>query len=321
MIRKISNAFYFVVIIALLKFSRRIPIRLKRLMTETIALAAYALSIQKRRAMHDVMKVALSGRCDAAQQRRIARGAFHQFWRETFWMAPSAAELSHLSTIPLRGEEHLRSAIARGAGVILLESNLFGSRVLALRVLHAHGYVLHQVHASDHAGSGFGLGPNPDEPPSRWLKSFFKASEMKYVSEIIYLPKSGSLAFTRELLDRLKRNCIVCMAGGGRQSQRLIEVPFLGVERTFSTGIINLARTSGATVLPLICVGRRDDDIEVIVEPAIDISSAPTREENLISGVRQSAGLLERYCRRHPEQFYGWGDLALDMDASHSPTE
>jgi lauroyl/myristoyl acyltransferase len=133
---------------------------------------------------------------------------------------------------------------------------------------------------------------------------------MEFLAEIIRLPKSGSLAFTRELVDRLRRNCIVCIAGGGQLSQRLITLPFFGIERTFSTGIVSLARTTGAPLLPLFCIDESDAEIEVIIEPPIDVDSAPTREASVIEGVRQSVVLLEQYSRKYPEQFYGWGDLA-----------
>ena len=231
-------------------------------------------------------------------------------------MAPSTAEHTQIGQMSLCGEEHLRSALSRGKGVILWETNSFGSRVLARRVLYAHGNALHQVHARTHLGSGFVVDARQWNWAARWLSRFFEACEMEFLAEIIYLPSSDSLAFTRVLLDRLKRNSTICSAGDGNQGQLLIGVPFLGVEKVFSTGMISLARTSGATIVPVFCVRENNANIKVIVEPPIDVGSSAGRKASLIDGVSQYATLLERYCRMYPEQFYAWSELAIDQPSS-----
>ena len=255
MYRVSGKDFYFPLVIGLLKISRRFPLRLRRVIIRIVAMAAYLVSRRKRRLIARALDAAFRDELSAIQKRNIAQGAFYQFWRETFWMAPSTAESARIRTMSLRGEEHLRTALSRGKGVILMESNGFGSRVLARRILHAHGYALCQVHGRRHLGSGFVVREQRNWATRR-LAKFFEACEMEFLAEIVYLPDSDSLAFTRVLLDRLKRNSLICIAGEGRHSRRLIELPFLGIEDTFSTGMINLARTSGATILPLFCSAR-----------------------------------------------------------------
>ncbi len=207
---------YFPVIIALLKVGRRLPVRLRRALVRAIGLAASRTSLPKRRLSLEGLDRALGGQLASAHKEKLADGVFYHFWRESFWLAPSKAELKQIAQLPLRGEEHLRSALSLGKGVILLENNQFGSRNLARLVLHARGYAIHQVHALDHAGSRFDVGRDRSGWGSVWLRDFCTACEMEFLAEIIRLPKSGSLAFTRELVDRLRRNCIVCIAGGGQ---------------------------------------------------------------------------------------------------------
>jgi len=317
---KIRNAFYFPLLIVLLRTSRRFPVRLREIIIRTIAATAYRISRDKRDLSLRAIDAAF-GSLSATQKRTIAQGAFYQFWRETFWMAPSTAELERVKTIPLRGEEHLRTALSRGAGVIFLESNSFGGRALARRVLHVRGYALHQVHAERHLGSGFAIEWEQWNWAAAWFRRFFEAYELQFVTELIYLPESESLAFTRVLLDRLKRNSLICMAGDGRISRRMIDLSFLGFERKFSTGMISLARSAGATVLPLYCVAQGDAGVEVIIEAPIDVASAPTREANLVAGVHQVADLLEQYCRKYPEQFYGWAQLMRNPPAAYAKDE
>src|SRR5262249_40897959 len=149
-------------------------------------------------------------------------------------------ELERFKRIPLRGEEHLKDALRRGKGVILWESNAFGSRVLARRALHARGYRIHQLHAANHIGPGFKI--RDWHSPEARMKRFFYKWEHEFIEEIIDLPASDSLAYTRTLLNRLQRNLIVCCAGDGRQGKRLIPMPLLGTLHSFAPGMVTLAR-------------------------------------------------------------------------------
>jgi lauroyl/myristoyl acyltransferase len=294
----------------LLRVSRRFPVLVRRLIVSVIALAAYCLSSGKRRELTRGLEVAAIERLDPIRKRAVVRESFYRFWRETFWMAPTAAEVKLSKTAPLRGEEHLRKALSRGKGVILLESNCFGSRVVARRALHARGYALHQVHMVIHLGSGFVVAPADRNWASRMLGRFFATCENEFLAEIIYLPSTDSMAFTRVMLDRLKQNSIICLAGDGRFGQRLIEVPFLGVPKTFSTGMITLARTSGATVLPLFCLGDGYSRFETIIEAPIDVATSSEREASVTAAIAQFSDVLGRYCKTYKGQYSAWPELA-----------
>ena len=294
----------------MLKVSRRLPIKLRRLIVSTIATAAYFTSLHKRRSTIRGLELALTERLDPARKRAVVRESLYRFWRETFWMAPTPAEVKLVKTMPLRGEEHLRAALSRGKGVILLESNCLGSRVLARRTLHARGYALHQVHMTIHLGSGFVVRPADRNWSSRMLGRFFEACEKEFLAEIIYLPATDSIAFTRAMLDRLKQNSIICLAGDGRSGQRLIEVPFLAVTKSFSTGMMSLARTSGAAVLPLFCLGDGYTQFETIIEAPIDVGTSAERDASVIAAVAQFAEVLGGYCKAYKEQYSGWLELA-----------
>jgi lauroyl/myristoyl acyltransferase len=307
-------------VIALLKVCRRFPIELRRLIVSTLALFASFVSWRKRRVFIRGLEAASIERLDATQERTIAKAAVYRFWRETFWMAPNAAEVALTRSMPLRGEEHLRAALGRGKGVILLESNCFGSRVLARRILQARGYALHQVHMVIHLGSGFVVAPADRNWASRMLGRFFETCEKDFLAEIIYLPPTDSMAFTRVMLDRLKRNSIICLAGDGRYGQRLIEVPFLGVPKLFSTGMISLARNSGAAVLPLFCLGDGYTRFEAVIEPPIDVESSAERDLSVTAAVVQFADVLARYATTYKEQYSAWPELGVIQQAERNPT-
>lgn len=306
MLRRAANCLYFPVLLALLKVSRRFPIRLRAIMISAIAATAFQISVRKRRAILRGLDAAFGRELAPARKRLISRNSFLQSWSEAFRLAPAGAEVAQLGHTPLRGEEHLRSASSRGRGVILLESSTFGSRAIARQVLHAHGYALHLVHGEKHIGSGFLVGERDWNWAAGMLRDFFERCEMESVAEIIHLPQSESLAFTRTLLDRLKSNALLCLAGEGRQSRRLVNQPFADGAAPFATGFITLARNSGAAILPVFCIRTNAGQMEVIVEAPIDVAVSPDREAAITAGLRQYASLLERYYRMYPEQSYGW---------------
>jgi len=298
-------------VIALLKVSRRFPIPVRSFLADTIALAGYLGSPGKQSLRTQGLRNAAIERLDDKQLRATLRGAAYRFWRETFWMAPSSTEVELIRSMPLRGEEHLQQALGRGKGVLLLESNNFGSRIMARRILHSRGYALHQVHMAVHLGSGFVLAPKDRDWSSRMLGRYFERCEKEFLEEIIYLPATESMAFTRTMMDRLKQNCIICLAGDGRYGQRLIEAPFLGIPKTFSTGMISLARSSGATVLPLFCLGDGYSRFAAIIEAPIDVATSPQRDASIAAAIVQFSEVLGKYASQYKDQFSGWDELAI----------
>src|SRR5579862_9712349 len=220
-----SRSLYLGLVIAMLHASRYLPRAARRAEAIALGRAAYLLSRSKRETTARRLDAAFGAELSRAAKDAIAKASFNQFWRETFWMLPSPSEQRALETAPLRGEEHLRAALARGKGVVLLETNALGSRMLSRIALHARGYPIHQVHGHQHLG-GFEVDPH-DYAIRRW-RGFFDACEGKFVADIIYLPDSDTLAFTRSLIKKLGQNAIVSLAGDGGQSQRLLGLPSLG---------------------------------------------------------------------------------------------
>jgi len=206
-----------------------------------------------------------------------------------------------MDRITIIGEELLRSALTKGRGVILLESNAFGYRVIAKQLLSRRGFRLHQVHAENHLNGlrNEGLGAN-------WmrravLKRTFERWEKKFMSEIIDLPGGESMLFTRTLQRRLAANSIICSAGDGGLGQKLVTVPFLGRDRPFATGMFSLSKISGSPILPLFCFQEEGDEIKLVLGPEHDVVKDGV-DGALVSFVR----LLEDYIRRYPGQYRNW---------------
>jgi lauroyl/myristoyl acyltransferase len=276
----------------------------ERLITAVSRGAYYLRPGTRLRAERNVSK-AFDGDLSEDEVHRIVKESARGVWAEPFSLLPSRAELHEPQGVRVHGVEHLHRALANGKGVILWES-AFGRRVLPKRVLNRMGLALHQIHSEDHIGEMFG-----GYGPSSWvrqhvLRPFFDNCEKEFVAEIIYLPSTDSLAFTRLLLRRLNENAILVSSAEGFSGQKLIPLEFLGQTRVFATGMVSLARMSGAPILPMFCIQERGCAACLTIEPPIEIQPGVSRERALESALSQYIRLLESYIRRYPEQYRDW---------------
>lgn len=300
---------YPLTVITLIKIVSGFPSPLlKDLTIKSIAFAAYHVSKKKRHSMEKNLFEAFDEKLAEHQKREIAKGVFYEFWRETFSRWPTRQERAALKSAEIQGLEYLQRALRNGRGVIFWESNAFGRRTLSKQILHENGFLIHQVYAEAHL-KGF-LTTDPDRSNS-WVRDHMIKTEMErcekpFLAEIIYLPSSDSLVFTRILLDRLKQNAILCIPGDGRSGEKLLPTRFLGHTRLFSTGMVSLAKISGASILPIFCIREKNGRTSLVIEPPILIETDVGRERVLEKGVLQYVSFLESYIRKYPEQYRNW---------------
>jgi lauroyl/myristoyl acyltransferase len=311
---------YSLFVIALIKIVSGFPSPLpKNLTVKGIAFAAYHVSKKKRHSMEKNLSEAFDGKLAEHQRREIVKGVFYEFWRETFSRWPTSQERAVFKSVEIQGVEHLHKALKNGRGVILWESNAFGRRTLSKQILHENGFLIHQVYAEVHL-KGF-LTTDPDRSNS-WVRDHMIKTEMErcekpFLAEIIYLPSSDSLVFTRILLDRLKQNAILCIPGDGRSGEKLLPMRFLGHTMLFSTGMVSLAKISGASILPILCIQEKNGKTSLIIEPPILIETEVGREQVLEKGVIQYVSLVESYIRKYPEQYRNWSfwERSLNLES------
>jgi lauroyl/myristoyl acyltransferase len=309
--------FYSLFVITLIRivsgFSSPLP---KNLIVKTIALAAYHFSKKKRQNIERNLSEAFDGKLSKHQRREITQGAFYEFWRETGSLWPTRQERAALKNVNIQGLEHLQRALKNGRGTILWESNAFGRRALSKQILHENGFLIHQVYGDAHLKGFLNVGRRNSWVRENIIKTEMERCEKPFLAEIIYLPRSDSLVFTRILLDRLKQNSILCIPADGRSGKKLLSVRFLGHTELFPTGMVSLARISGASILPMFCVQEERGKTSLIIEPPILIETEVGREQALEKGVVQYVSLLESYIRKYPKQYKNWTFQAKPINGS-----
>jgi lauroyl/myristoyl acyltransferase len=292
---------YVLCVIALIKIVDRFSSpRLARYFAHTVALAAWWLS--RRRRWSRSLSLARTLAVSEAETGRIVKKCFYEFWYGVFSLSCYGGGRSIRQEVDLRGLENLQKALSKGKGVILWESQSFGKRLLAKRILHHHGFSVCQVHGEKHLE---GFRNTESWIATKVIRPFFENREKPFVREIIYLSDS-EFSFNRTLLDRLKRNAILCVAADGRQGHKFVPMQFLGSCHPFPNGMISLPKLSGATILPLFCIQEDPEKVSLIIEAPIQIEAGGDRERGFEQSVSGYIRLLEFYIRRYPEQYINW---------------
>jgi len=101
------------------------------------------------------------------------------------------------------------------------------------------------------------------------------------------------------------------MPGLGGEGHKFVPAQFLGARQQFATGVVSLARMTGASLIPVFCFKQDDGVDHLVLEKPINLESSGDGDEALEQIVTKYARLLESYIRKHPDQWYRWHNLPL----------
>ncbi len=294
------------ILVSLVAAWLRVPAA-RRIAAELMARLAYGLSREKRRAIDRSLDGAFGDLLSADMHTSIAFGSLRGVWEELSQIISGPVARRDLEPCQIRGLDHLRETLGRGRGAILWESGALGPRMMPKRLLEEQGFAIHQVHAFDHMA-----GLEVSDPAGSLLRSkvigpFFQKCEDYFVSAgQTYVPGEGSLTSLRDLERRLMQNGIIAVAGDGPFGRQTHRLPFLGAQMEFATGMVSLAKRSGAGLLPLFCVRQGEGGYLIEIGDAIPLRDLVDRQKLIHETLSAYAGLLEGYVRRYPDQYRNW---------------
>ena len=186
----------------------------------------------------------------------------------------------------IEGIENLETALASGKGAILLTTH-FGYGRMVKPILESRGrrvlVIGRAEKASDKELTRFGL------TMSRLLKtSNFQGRDIESGMNL------------RPLLAALARNEIVLTAGDGGWSSTVVYANLVNQIFSFYSGIFSVARSSGATLIPVFVVDNDPAEARfklIIHEP---LTLSPASEDDLANDVDRFASLFGSYILRYP---------------------
>jgi len=243
--------------------------------------ALWWLLPRRRRVTLDNLTRSFGGERSPAELRRLGRRSFQHVGMNLieacrYYLRPTDVMLSR---VRLEGDEHLRTAVAQGRGVLILTAHYGNWELLAA----AHGL----------SGLPLSIVIRPlDHPLLDELAARFRR---RSGAELIIKRQA-----VREVLQALRRQRMVgILLDQNATREEGVFVPFFGVLASTSKGLAVLALRTGAPVVPVVL--RRDLDGRHCVDVGAPIPPPPDRD--VATYTARFNQVLEATIRRAPEQW------------------
>lgn len=198
----------------------------------------------------------------------------------------------------VRGMGHLEDALAPGRGAIVVSGHFYANRV-AKRHLAEIGYSMMSTRHSSPPDRLMGrLGQRRLQP--RYIE-FLRGVVRDEISPTD--PDCGL-----RILERLRADGLVNIHLDAAFSRKTVSLPFLGRPRRFATGFLDIARLTGAAMIPMACLGngsslRIEFGEPIVPERSVDAAAfVGAHLPPLVSG-------LEAQVLAHPEEWELWARI------------
>jgi len=241
------------------------------------------------------LRIIGGGKYTDKEMERLARNTFHNYGRyllDYMVMHRIRGNNKHRCMEEKEiGEENLIKAMNMGKGVICITPHL-GNWELGGIVFAQKGHKLNILSLQD----------GDDR-----INSFRERIRMKYGIKSIYVDGDG-IDTIINILNALKKEEIVALLGDRDGTSRTIEVDFFGRKTKLPVGVAYFALASGAPVVPVFVVLRKNGKYQGIIEKPILFNEykAANRDEVIKKGIQDIAGIFERYIREYPDQWYNF---------------
>ena len=200
-----------------------------------------------------------------------------------------------LKPAELTGLEHLEAARKAGTGAMLVNGHFFATR-LAKRYLAQIGYPILSVRH----------GMPRDAQMGRLGERYLQRRYLEFLHDVI-----GEEVFTQDpectlkIFRRLRCGGLVHIYIDAPFSREETRVPFLGKRPRFPAGYLRIARLSGCSVLPMLCLGNSSGLVIRFDEP-VKLVPAASEEEFISRNLPNLVRMLEAQIIEYPDAWDAW---------------
>jgi len=240
--------------------------------------------------------------------------AYCEMFRENQWMRWRATHGGHVPVeTTVVGLQHLDAARARGRGAILWGMSFCETLVVKIG-LHRAGVPLLHLSSANHGGAW---------PPSRLglaiLAPFYTAAETPYLTERIEIPADQTLGYMRILMDRLKANQCVSIAGDGIATRQNVTATVLGREAQFAPGAPGLAWKLGSALLPLHVVREGPLRYRIVIDEPVTVDATAEKSIFIHAAVAAFARRLEQRVLERPSDWAWYSHMVMAWVGASTP--
>ena len=204
-------------------------------------------------------------------------------------------------SIRFLGQEYIDSALHRGKGVVLWDSNFAFASLLTKMALFQAGYCVCHLSQPSHgfdSSTKYGI---------RFLNPLIWSIEKRYLLERVELSLRGSALAMRTLMRRLNDNGVVSITVRDTLKNRY-RFPFLDGTVGIAGGAPYLALKTGAALLPVFTLRDDNSGYLVTVDPELMLPANGSSQERIQFAVREYIERLTTYVVRKPGEWRGWSD-------------
>ncbi len=210
---------------------------------------------------------------------------------------PSLTPRNIDQTVVIEGRHHLDDALKHGRGAVAMLGH-FGANLLVMPALGHRGVPMNQLSA----------------PPTAWFGRRTDGREnvlWRHVQERRWALEQALPArlidvfsFLRPAYDCLTRNEVLGLAWDGGGGSRWLEVPLGKRLASVPTQPWQLARTTGALVLPCVVVHQPGEPAHrVVFDEAWPVAKSNDRERDVSEAATRYASWFSAWCTRHPDHY------------------
>lgn len=207
--------------------------------------------------------------------------------------------------VEIRGREHLDAALADGKGALLCGAH-FGSYMSGFSLLHASGIPVTSI-----GRWWWKYPPGGSSAVRRMWDWVYARRVLRYRQRPSIEPWPGRVQVALQAAAALRGNEAVTILSDAppldAEMPRAVEVPFLGGRVKFLSGVVDLARLTGAPIL-MVSVYRTAGYRRQVLE----ISPAVSMEGDTATVFGRCVTAMETAIREHPAEWDFWfepGDL------------
>jgi len=189
----------------------------------------------------------------------------------------------------LHGEEHLRQALAKNHGAVVVTAHLSNFPLMFLSLV-SQGYKVNVVIRTMR---------NRD-----FSKFMYDLCALWGIRMIETFPQKS---FIKESFAALRRNeLLVILLDEVVPAEEGVLVPFFGTEVTRGMGPMLFYERVGSPSIPILIAQDEKKNFQIFIEPELKVETRFSPAENMKTNVAHLTKTIESYIRRYPSQWGGW---------------
>ncbi|OGW77314.1 MAG: hypothetical protein A3J52_00110 [Omnitrophica bacterium RIFCSPHIGHO2_02_FULL_49_9] len=242
----------------------------------------YALGDYRKVAFQNV-RAAFNGEKQDSEIKQIVQGSFDRlgvFGFEFMWIPKMAQRLDHY--IRVEGTEHVRRALKRGQGVVLIVSH-FGNWEWMAVATAAEGLPMHAV--------------------ARPLRNPFIYGYVKRLRGLRGLKSVSKRGAVREAIKLVRRNQVVAILIDQHERHGSVRVPFFGHDASTPSLPAILAIRRNVTVIPLFLYREKRLPYRMVFYEPFQVIETGNYERDIFENTKQYVQAIEREVKRRPVEW------------------